>query len=38
MTEAIKLYTSKDNLNDIQLGLLRTTIAAGNGTFEIRES
>lgn len=38
MTEAIKLYTTKDNLNDIQLGLIRTTIAAGNGTFEIRES
>lgn len=38
MKEAVKLYTSKDDIKNLPLGTIRTTVMAGNGTFELRKS
>lgn len=38
MSNLVNVCTSKDNLNTVERGLIKTTVLAGNGIFELADS
>ena len=38
MSNLVNVCTSNDNLNTVERGLIKTTVLAGNGIFELAES